>query len=334
MLRVSSKNLALILGVAMFWPASLGSAAPSAPGLKQSQEPTRIAVTVDDIPEHGDLTPGLTRMDIARIVLKALKDNHITQAYGFLNGYFMRYDAAEIDIAKAWLRAGYPLGNHTYEHADLERVSARVYIADIEKLDNLLRTLSPPSTLIEPTRAFRYPYLHEGDTLGKRDAVRNYLAKNSYRIAEVTIDYHDWAWTDAYTRCVSEHDAGSIAWLKAHIVDSAERHLRDSQDLAKLLFGRDIVQILLIHVGVFDAIMLDAILSAFRKNGVRFVTLEEALADPAYAINPNHAYTGERTFLEQVAEARNLDISAFTDKQYTEERMNNICKQSLKAKQP
>jgi hypothetical protein len=160
--------------------------------------------------------------------------------------------------------------------------------------------------------------------------VRNYLLKKGYLIAEVTIDYHDWAWTDAYTRCVSEHDAKSVAWLKAHIVDSAERYLRNSKGLAKLLFGRDIAHILLVHDGVFDAIMLDTILRDYRKNGVEFITLEEALADPVYSINPNHAYTGERTFLEQLAEARNLNISPFVDKQYTEDRLSDICKQSAR----
>ena len=37
------------------------------------------------------------------------------------------------------------------------------------------------------------PFLHEGETLEKREAVRRYLAEHRYAIAEVTIDAHDWA---------------------------------------------------------------------------------------------------------------------------------------------
>ena len=86
---------------------------------------------------------------------------------------------------------------------------------------------------------------------------------------------NDWAWNDAYTRCVVQHDQPSIAWLKAHIMAEAERSVRASSSLAKLLFGHDIAHILLIHVGAFDALMLDSILKDFRARGVTFVTLDE-----------------------------------------------------------
>lgn len=305
----------------------LAAAQSEPPGPKEPPGSTKVAITVDDIPEHGDLTRGVTRMDIARGVLKALKDNNVTQAYGFANGYFMHYDPGEIVILREWLRAGYPLGNHTYEHTDLEQVTPRAYIADIEKADRLLQTLAPVSSLVAHRHVFRYPYLHEGDTLAKRDAVRDYLVKNGYIIAQVTIDYHDWAWTDAYSRCVTQGDDKLVAWLKAHVVDSAERHLRNSKSVARLLFGRDIVHILLIHLGRFDALMLDAILRDFRRKGVKFVTLDEALAEPAYKLNPNLPYKGESTFLEQFAKARKLNIAPFTDTEYTEDRLSEVCKQ-------
>jgi peptidoglycan-N-acetylglucosamine deacetylase len=203
----------------------------------------------------------------------------------------------------------------------------RAYISDIEKLDRLLQTLVPVSPLIEQRHVFRYPYLHEGDLLEKRDNVRKYLLKHGYRIAEVTVDYEDWAWTNAYARCSRQRDEKSIAWLKGHVVDAAEGRLRASKQVSELLFHRDIAQILLIHDGAFDALMLDTILKHCRAKGVTFISLDQALADPVYKTNLNRAFNGGRTFLEEIAEARNVNIDKFTDVTYTVEQLDAVCEQ-------
>jgi peptidoglycan-N-acetylglucosamine deacetylase len=291
----------------------------------QSQGPARVAITVDDIPDHADLVPGFTRMDISRDIIKALKDNGAAGAYGFTNGTFMEDNPGEIDILKLWLASGYALGNHTYHHYDLTTTSARDFVADIARQDRLLRRLSNYSPLIKYRYVFRYPYLDEGNTFAKRDTVRAYLVKHGYRIGQVTTDYFDWAWTDAFARCTRQHNAQQIAWLKQNIIVSADRHLRGSQAAAKFLFQHDIPHILLIHVGVFDAIMLDTILKHWRAEGVRFVTLDQALADPVYAINPNVVWSDGRDFLSQIAMSRKTDIDRFFDTEFTIDNLNRIC---------
>ncbi|MGO9604098.1 MAG: polysaccharide deacetylase family protein [Candidatus Binataceae bacterium] len=288
--------------------------------------PTRVAITIDDIPDHGDLLPDMSRMDIARGLIKILKANGVDHAWGFTNGNFMEEHPEEIAIFKEWLSAGYPLGNHTYDHPNLNQIGARASIANIAKQDRLLATLDGFSPLIKLRFTFRYPYLDEGNTLKRRNTVRAYLAKNGYRIAEVTTDYYDWAWTDAYTRCLAQHDDKSIAWLKGHLVDSADRHLRGANAESERLFKRRIPHILLMHDGSFDVLTLDAVLKRWRAEGVQFISLDDALADPAYQINPNFAYSDGRNFLEQVAESRHVDVGKFDDPIYTIERINDVCK--------
>jgi peptidoglycan/xylan/chitin deacetylase (PgdA/CDA1 family) len=288
--------------------------------------PVKVAITVDDIPEHGDLPPGISYQDVSHRLLKVFKDNDVDHVvFGFTNGTFMDDSPEEIGILKEWLTAGYPLGNHTYTHPNINSVTTASYLADIAKQDRLLQTLAPFSPLIQKRHMFRYPFLDEGNTLEKRNAVRAYLARNGYRIAEVTIDYEDWAWADAYVHCVAKHDDKSIEWLKDHIADSADRHLRASKAIAKQLFNRDVPQILLIHIALFNTVTLDKILKNWRANGVQFVSLDEALSDPVYAINPNLAYEGGRGFLEQISLARNIPLPP-PDPTYSIERLKQFCK--------
>jgi peptidoglycan-N-acetylglucosamine deacetylase len=281
---------------------ALGASDPVGPG--HPVGPVKLAVTIDDIPANGDLIAGVSHMDIVRGIVKALKDNGARRTYGFAN----HFEGLE-DVAKAWLAAGNPLGNHTYDHLDLGEVGGQAYIANIQKMNEELETLASFSPLISRRFVFRYPYLQEGKTLEQRDALRNYLFDNHYRIAEVTVDYEDLAWNAAYLRCMRQHDDKSICWLKKHVTDVAERGLRRSRALSRLLFGRDIAQIILLHDSAFNAHVLDGVLKDLRAKHVKLITLDQALADPAYKINPNRGFPIGLTFLEQIAAVRNVDRS-------------------------
>jgi len=83
---------------------------------------------------------------------------------------------------------------------------------------------------------------------------------------------------------------------------------------------------MLIHAGVIEAVTLDAVLKDLRSKGLQFLTLEEALKDPIYNINPNRAYQGGETFLDQIASAREVNVDPFRDTKYTVDKINLICK--------
>jgi len=63
-------------------------------------------------------------------------------------------------------------------------------------------------------KVFRYPELRQGDTGEAHDAIRAHLAAHGYRIAEVTVDFGDFAWNEPYARCLARGDQGSIEELK------------------------------------------------------------------------------------------------------------------------
>lgn len=284
-----------------------------------------VAVTVDDLPGMGALPPFSNRLEIARSMIGMLKANR-APAYGFANGVQLDADPPQRAVLQAWAAAGFPIGNHTFRHLNLGKTDANTYIADIRRMDQRLAALDLIDDPEASRRIFRYPYLAEGDTIGKRDAVRNFLFGDGYRIAEVTLDYHDWAWNDAYTRCLARHDAAAIDSLKQQAAASAMRHLSESIGLARMLFGRDIRHILLIHIGAFEAVELGATLVRYRRAGVPFITLTRAMADPVYAFNPKYTYAGtDKSFLHQVAASRHLS-DPFRDPMDAPEAIAEICR--------
>jgi peptidoglycan/xylan/chitin deacetylase (PgdA/CDA1 family) len=265
---------------------------------------TEMAVTIDDLPTHGALPQGMQRVTIAEQIISTLKRHAVPEAYGFVNGGQIRDNPEHTDILRMWLQTGFRVGNHTFSHPNLNRVPASDYIADIERNEAVLVEVAGPRW----GRIFRYPYLHEGDTPQKRQAVRRWLAAHGYQIAQVTVYFDDWAWNDAYARCMERPDGGSIQWLKQSFLEAAVRRLQWSQAASKVVLGRQIKHILLLHLGAFDALMLDELLGAYRTAGVTMIGLKAAMADPAYKLDPDIVWDGELTFLLQVARARHLSI--------------------------
>lgn len=265
---------------------------------------TEMAITIDDLPAHGALPPGMQRVEIARRFIGVLKERAVPGVYGFVNGAKVRDDPGYSEILKHWVHAGFHLGNHTFSHLDIDRVTMPEYIADIERNEAFLTDFARGDS----ARVFRYPYLHEGDTRSKRTRVRQWLLDRRYRIAQVTVHFDDWAWNEAYARCVGRNDERAIASLKHSFMKAAMDRFGWARAVSNALFGRQIRHILLLHMGAFDALMLDELLGAYQNAGMTAITLRTAMEDVAYTLNDDIAWPGETTFFLRVAEARRAAI--------------------------
>jgi len=259
----------------------IGVAAPVrvAPIERGGNKRPAIAITFDDIPAHGPLVPGQTRVDVIRAITRALAAAK-APAFGFLNAGF-GLDAPD-DAARAiaaWRAAGLPLGNHTYSHANLDKVGAVAFSADV------VRNEAPLAAAAKGTdwHWFRYPFLSEGSSPAVRDVARADLRARGYRVAAVTMSFNDFSWNPVYAACSVKRDVGAIATLEASFLGDAQAAALAARARAKAQVGRDIPYVLLMHVGAFDARMLPKLLALYREMGFRFVTLPEAEADPYYA---------------------------------------------------
>jgi peptidoglycan/xylan/chitin deacetylase (PgdA/CDA1 family) len=289
---------------------------PALSGLGVAQ---KLAITIDDLPQNGGLPPGMTRVDITRDTIAVLKKRHVPPVYGFINAKKLEGSADGAEALKLWAAAE-PFGNHTYTHIDLEQNTAEAFEHDLEQNEPALELLAKPGN---DWHWLRYPYLHEGDTVEKRRAVREYLTKQGYKIAQVTLDWEDYLWNGAYARCVAKNDKKSIEWLRTSYLSTASEFLDLGRAQAKLIYGHEISYVLLMHLGAFSSTIMPDALDLLKKKGFKLVTLEEAESDPAYQSDPDVGLHDAGTLLDQMMQVKQLKYPDHVDKPYKE--VQSIC---------
>ncbi len=287
----------------------------------QGVTPTQLAITVDDLPGIGDLPAGVSRFDVENQMLAAFKKHNMPIVYGMVIVGEVQGTHIGQKIVNRWISSNNLVANHSYSHSDLAKVSSAFYIADIQKADDYLSKLNQDGSY----KYYRFPYLSEGNTLAKRSAIRSYLFNNGYQIAPVTVNFSDYEWNDPYARCLKQNNTLAIAWLKKTYINQALQALDNAHYSSNTLFRHDIKNILLVHLGPFDAVMMDDLLTAYEKQGVHFVSLPEALSDPAYQLNRN-PYKVQTYTLSKRSESRDeMNDSPLTTVQMSQE-LQHICR--------
>lgn len=217
------------------------------------------------------------------------------------------------------------MGNHTYSHIDLDSMDSTEYIKEIANNEPTLKMIMSGKNF----KYFRYPFLAEGNTKEKRDAVKSYLSRSGYTSAPVTMNFFDYEWADPYFRCRQKGNHEAMKWLRESYVEQATFGMEIARLLSQILFGRDIKYVLLIHIGSIQVEVLDTLLTTFESKGVKFIGLPDALADPVYQIDPKIARKRSYTFLNQIRLARGLPNPKRVSDLYDllpESKLDSICK--------
>jgi peptidoglycan-N-acetylglucosamine deacetylase len=304
-------------------PPPLASAPLAPPAPPAVHEGVEIAITVDDLPAHGPLAAGQTRLSIVDRLLAAFAKHRLPPVYGFVNGKKVDDDPALESVLRRWTSAGQPLGNHAWSHMSLNKASIADYLADIDKGEGVLQRLVPDASV---WKVYRYPFLFEGDTEEKRAAVRQHLDEHGYTIAHVSIDADDWAFNAPFARCSEKGDAAALASLREDFVRGHVEELGRVRAMGRSLAGREVKHVLLLHAGVADADAIDALLTAYEREGARFVGLREALSDPFYAMAPGPPMRAGAAFPYRVAKARGLKAPPPVFARGLEERLDALCR--------
>jgi peptidoglycan/xylan/chitin deacetylase (PgdA/CDA1 family) len=295
--------------------AGLLGAAGSAPGPCPAEN---LAITFDDLPLNGTLAPDMTRSGVVQGVIAILKKRHVPPVYGFVNAKRFENEPDGAAALEAWVAGGQHVGNHSYSHFDLNKVTSEVFLTDVHQNEPVLELLSR-----DGWRWFRYPFLREGDTLEKRRGVRKDLEERGYRIAQVSIDWEDYLWNSPYARCTAKRESDALARLRSGYLTLASAYIDADRQMAQMIFGRPMSHVVLLHLGAFSSAILPDLLDLFEKKGFTLVTLEEAQKDPAYQSDPDAASENGGTLLEQWLDARKMKYPPAPGKPYKE--LAQIC---------
>jgi peptidoglycan/xylan/chitin deacetylase (PgdA/CDA1 family) len=188
-----------------------------------------------------------------------------------------------------WVDNGFELGNHTFSHSSLNQVGLPAWEDDIVQGENVTRLLLAERKMT--LRYFRHPYLDTGRDLKTRSEAEAFLAARGYHIAPVTVDAWDWFYASVYDDAKRRGDAALQSELVRSYLSYSDAVFAYCEQLAKQTVGYEPKQILLLHANDLEADHLGELLEVIRKRGYRFITLAEALSDPAYSL-PD-MYVGE-----------------------------------------
>jgi peptidoglycan/xylan/chitin deacetylase (PgdA/CDA1 family) len=266
-----------------------------------SDRSAEVALTFDDLPVHGPLPQGLTRVDIAKSIIQALQAAGAPPIYGFVNAKSLVEDPSSAQVLQLWRDAGFRLANHTFSHLDPSTNSVDAFEKDLLADEPTLQKFMGD----QDWHWLRFPFLHEGDTVEKHRAIAAFLTQHGYKVAEVTLSFGDYAYNEPYARCLAKNDQSGINWLKQNYLRGAAEELSHGQELAKQIYGRDIKHVKLLHIGAFETVMFPKLLDLLKQRGFKLITLPEAESDPAYAAAPDLQSWGG-TFLQQMMAAKHI----------------------------
>jgi peptidoglycan/xylan/chitin deacetylase (PgdA/CDA1 family) len=276
--------LALLAGSAMTETTGAGAAGPAG---------RPLLISVDDLPvAGGDLhtDPGEREL-ITRGLLAALAKHHVPAIGLVIWGNVKTGD--DRVLLRRWLAAGHELGNHSASHLDLTKTGADAYIADVEAgRAGLAGFLAGEEN--RHVRFFRFPFLDEGDTAAKLDAVRAYLARSGQRSLPVTIDDQDWEFEKPWVEARRKNDSKEMERVGDEYQEALHVEIRDQEAKGDRLFGRPVPQILLLHANEVGAAQWDRLFTWLEGRGYRFATADEVLVDTVFKDEPR--YVGDASF--------------------------------------
>ncbi|HYC97160.1 polysaccharide deacetylase family protein [Brevundimonas sp.] len=245
-----------------------------------------VAVTFDDLPYQAAdavLCDPAQAMALTEDFVGMLRPLE-TRAAAFVNeGKVCEERRAGLlpALLNVWLDAGLDLGNHTFCHLNIHRNTVETYLDDVDQGAPATRAVLEARG--RALRFFRHPFLFTGETTEKKAAIAAGLAGRGYTVAPVTLDNNDWMFAAVYRKAEADGDEA----LKTRVGEAYVAHMAVVMDhwepySAELTGGREPAQVLLLHANTLNRDWYPRIHALYQARGYRFVTLDEALADPVY----------------------------------------------------
>ncbi len=240
----------------------------------------RIAITIDDLPFLGETRESAphARATGTRKILSALR-RHNAPATAFVT---CGRSPEDLELVREWSAAGIELANHSTAHRATDELDDAAWSSDIGRCSDKIAELAGSRP-----RFFRFPFLRTGETAARRDSRAESIRALGMRVAPVTIDTSDWLLASTYPSALSQ-TARTIGRAFVTHIDDAVTHY---EDVSRKRHARSVNHILLLHATALTADYLESLLATLTRRGATFISLEEALTDPVFALPDDYAGT-------------------------------------------
>jgi peptidoglycan-N-acetylglucosamine deacetylase len=282
----------------------VGAAQPAAPSPPASLRP--LLVTVDDLPIVGAAARGdaAARLATTNALLAVLK-KHGVRAIAFVIAGNVKSDDDRA-ILQRWLDEGHEIGSHTNSHPNFTTLTSEAYLADVSAAHATLTAFLQPRG--RTLRWFRYPYLREGETRQKADAVRGWLAAHAQRNVPVTLNLQDWSFDGPWARASAGGDAAVRDTVRQDYLASIRVTVTEAEKRADAVMKRQAPQVLLLHANGVGAANWDAAFTWLARTH-RFATADEVLTDETFRELPLDVARFGYGHYDRVARLARLDAA-------------------------
>jgi len=257
------------------------AAGTTSPATSRSRR--QVAITFDDLP----FTRGTaTRSEkVMADLVKSITASGVP-AIGFVNEGKLHVEGSvapeRVRLLRSWLDAGLDLGNHSFSHVSIDRVSLAEYEKDVIKGEVITRRLLDERG--RRPRYFRHPQLRTGPTVAYQKGLASFLRRRRYEVAPVTIDNNDYIFAEVYSRAKERGDQAMMKQIVDAYVPYMETIFDFFEHLSEDSLGYEVRQTLLLHANDLNADHFGDLVAMMRRRGYEFISLEEALKDPAYRL--------------------------------------------------
>nr|MBN2277232.1 polysaccharide deacetylase family protein [candidate division Zixibacteria bacterium] len=246
----------------------------------------KICLTFDNLPAERNYTR-IERYEINDKILETLA-RHKIKAAAFVIGDNIEGDW---EILVKWLEAGHTIGSFTYTGQDIDNVPIEMFLEDIAKGKETIEDFL--ISFKQPSRYFRFPYLHYGATTEIKTDVEYYLDEANINLAHASIVVEDFVYNLSLEKIINSRDSADFIELRDEYITHLLERLGNSETLAQEIMERPVRQILQLRLNRLNAYFLEDIIAALIDKGYGFISLPEALKDKVYS--KRDAYFGVKS---------------------------------------
>lgn len=238
-----------------------------------------VAITIDDVPNTG-----LYQANHFKSLLQRKLDSlHIPVAIFINEGNMKQTTELEKnkDLLRSWLVKDYvTAGNHGFSHLNYGDVGFEAFKEDVINGEVLIKEYLKGTK--KKLNYFRFPFNNLGNDSIAQIRAQKFLGSKSYIATPFTVESQDWLYAMVYDKALATNDKKLAKEIARQYIEFTLKLFSYFDNLSAKMYGHPVKQIYLCHDSKLNADYLDIIMDKLKKEKYKFISLSEAMTDPAY----------------------------------------------------